>query len=57
MEVPLPSRGPEVTTLSTAERQWRAIPFLAWPLALGAAPLLLATGVPLALFNNLRDSV
>ena len=53
MEVPLPSPGPEATTLSTAERQWRAIPLLGWPLALGAAPLLLATGVPLCGFRHL----
>ena len=53
MEARLPSPGPEAAPLSPAERQWRAVPLLGWPLVLGAAPLLLTTGVPLCGFRHL----
>jgi hypothetical protein len=53
MEARLPSPGPDAAQLTRAERQWRAVPLLGWPLALGAAPLLLATGVPLCGFRHL----
>jgi hypothetical protein len=49
----LPSPAPDDDRLSPAERQWRAVPLLGWPLALGAAPLLLATGVPTCAFRHL----
>jgi hypothetical protein len=49
----LPSPAPDGDRLSPAERQWRALPLLGWPLALGAAPLLLAGGVPLCAFHHL----
>ena len=48
MEARLPSPGPEAAPLSPAERQWRAVPLLGWPLVLGAAPLLLTTVLGLA---------
>jgi hypothetical protein len=39
--------------LSPADRQWRAAAVLGWPLALGAAPLLLSLGeVPLCAFRQ-----
>jgi hypothetical protein len=41
------------STLSMAERQWRAAATLTWPLALGGAPLVLAvTSVPLCVFRQ-----
>ena len=40
--------------LGAAERQWRAAATLTWPLALGAAPVILAvTSVPLCAFRQL----
>ena len=39
--------------LSPAERGWRFVPLGLWPLALGAAPLLLASGVPLCAFRHI----
>ena len=49
----MPSPGHDATQLTRAERGWRAVPLLGWPLALGVAPLLLATGVPLCGFRHL----
>lgn len=50
----LSSRCPEPLLLCASERQWRAAALLAWPLALGAAPWLLAWGgVPLCPFRAL----
>jgi len=44
----------EQTALADPERQWRAAICLGWPLALGAAPLLVAHGGPaLCLFRQL----
>jgi len=39
--------------LSPAERGWRFVPLGLWPPALGAAPLLLASGVPLCGFRHI----
>jgi len=45
---------PEVETLSDADRQWRSVVVLGWPLALGIAPVLVALGdVPLCAFRQL----
>lgn len=39
--------------LAAAERQWRAVTTLGWPLALGGAPLLLQfNSIPLCLFRQ-----
>lgn len=44
----------EEIALGAAERQWRATILLGWPLALGAAPLLVSQGAPvLCLFRQL----
>lgn len=53
MEAPLPSPAPDAALLTRAERQWRAVPLVGWSLVLGAAPALLATGVPLCGFRHL----
>lgn len=53
MEARLPSPAPDAALLTRAERQWRAVPLLGWPLALAAAPALLAGGVPLCGFRHL----
>jgi hypothetical protein len=46
--------SPSSVVLSRPERQWRAALTLGWPLALGAAPLLLSLGdVPLCAFRQL----
>jgi hypothetical protein len=43
----------EASLLSRPERQWRAVICLAWPLAMGAAPLLVAIGsLPLCAFRQ-----
>jgi hypothetical protein len=42
----------EAALLNAGERQWRAASTLAWPLALGGAPLLLAASVPLCAFRQ-----
>ena len=45
---------PDARLLSDPERRWRAALTLGWPLALGAAPLLLSLGdVPLCAFRQL----
>ena len=45
---------PEVAPLSVADRQWRSVLVLGWPLALGIAPVLVALGdVPLCAFRQL----
>lgn len=46
----MPDR-PGGALLTAGERQWRAVVTLGWPLALGAAPLLLAR-VPLCAFRQ-----
>lgn len=44
---------PEEIALGDPERQWRAAIGLGWPLALGAAPLLVSQGAPvLCLFRQ-----
>ncbi len=49
-----PQATPEGVPLSYAERQWRAVLTLGWPLLLGGAPLLVALGdVPLCAFRQL----
>lgn len=45
--------GPGDVRLTPGERQWRAVLPLGWPLALGAAPLLLTANVPLCGFRLL----
>ncbi len=52
MEAPLPSPVPEAARLTSAERTWHALPLALWPLALGTAPLMLASGVPLCGFRH-----
>lgn len=50
---PWQSPKAEASTLSTADRQQRAFLTLGWPVALGAAPLLLSLGdVPLCAFRQ-----
>jgi hypothetical protein len=45
---------PESGSLSVADRQWRSVLVLGWPLALGIAPVLVALGdVPLCAFRQL----
>jgi hypothetical protein len=43
---------PALALLRPGERQWRAALTLGWPLALGAAPLLLLAKVPLCAFRQ-----
>jgi len=52
MSVPSPDT-PDLALLGPGERQWRAALMLGWPLALGAAPLLLLAEVPLCAFHQL----
>lgn len=49
---PTPDRR-EGALLTPGERQWRAVVTLGWPLALGAAPLLLLAKVPLCAFRQI----
>jgi hypothetical protein len=51
----VPSPTPDTPAhglLSPGERQWRAVLTLGWPLALGAAPVLLRANLPLCAFRH-----